>query len=63
MLPTSNQLGLLYGTAKTHKFNNIADVTIDNLKFRPIIAQSGTETCNAAQVTANYLKPICSSNE
>ena len=25
MLPTSNQPGQLYGTAKTHKFDNIAD--------------------------------------
>ena len=52
MLPTSNQLGLLYGTAKTHKFDNTADITVDNLKFRPIIAQSGTETYNAGQVNA-----------
>ena len=63
MLPTANQPGLLYGTAKTHKFDNTADITVDNLKFRPIIAQSGTETYNAGQVNANYLKPICSNNE
>ena len=44
MLPTSNQLGQLYGTAKTHKFDNTADITVDNLKFRPIKAQSGTYT-------------------
>ena len=59
MLPTSNQPGQLYGTAKTHKFDNTADITIDNLKFCPIIAQSGTYTYNAAQVIANYLKPLC----
>ena len=63
MLPTSNQPGQLYGTAKTHKFGNIADITVDNLKFCPIIAQSGTYTYNAVQVIANYLKPLCSNND
>ena len=42
MLPTSNQPGQLYGTAKTHKFDNTADITADYLEFRPIITQSGT---------------------
>ena len=51
MLPISNQPGQLYGTAKTHKFDNIADITEDNLKFHPIIAQFGTYTYNAAQVS------------
>ena len=63
MLPTSNQPGKLYGSAKTDKFNNTANITVDNIKFRPIIAQSGTYTYNAAQENANYLKPLCSNNE
>ena len=63
MLPTLNQPEELYGTAKTHKFDNTADITVDNLKFRPVIAQSGTYTYNVAQVTANYLKPLCNNNE
>ena len=63
MLPTSNQPGQLYGTAKTHKFDNIADITVDNLKFCPIIAQFRTYTYNAAQVIANYLKPLCGNKE
>ena len=54
---------LLYGTAKTHKFDNIEDITLVNLKFRPIIAQSGTYTYNAAQVIADYLKPLCSDTD
>ena len=62
MLPKSNQPGQLYGTAKTHKFTNIDEITIDNLKFRPIIAQTGTYTYNAAQVIAKYLKLLCSRN-
>ena len=38
MLPKSNQPGQLYDTAKTHKFSNIEDITIKNLKFCLIIA-------------------------
>ena len=63
MLPKSNQPGQLFGTAKTHKFNRIEDMTLEILKFRPIIAQSGTYTNNAAQVIADYLKPLCSDND
>ena len=55
MLPKSNQPGQLYGTAKTHTFANFDEITIDNLKFRPIIAQIGTYTYNAAEVIANIL--------
>ena len=62
MLPTSNQTGQRYGTAKTQKFGNTADVPVDNLKFRQIIALFGTYTNNAAQVIANYLKTLCSNN-
>ena len=36
MQPDSNQLALLYGTAKTHKFETLEDVTVANLKFRPV---------------------------
>ena len=63
MLPKCNQPGQLYGTAKIHKFNSIEDLSLENLKFRPIIAQSGTYTYNAAQVIADYLKPLCSDND
>ena len=63
MLPKSNQPGQLYGTAKTHKFNSIEDITLENLKFCPIIAQSGTYTYNTAQIIADYLKPLCSGND
>ena len=37
MQPDSNQLARLYGTAKTHKFETLEDVTVANLKFRPVI--------------------------
>ena len=62
MLPKSNQPRKLYGNAKTHKFTNINEITIDNLKLRPILAQTGTYTYNAAQVIAKYLKTFCSLN-
>ena len=63
MPPTSNQPGQLYRTTKTHKFDNPADITVDNLKFRPITAQCGTYTYNASPVIVNYLKPLFSNNE
>ena len=48
MLASSNQPAQLYGTAKTHKFDDINDVTVDSLKFRPIIAQTWTYVQNSA---------------
>ena len=48
ILPTSNKPGQLYGTVKTRKFNNTADITVNNLKFYPIISQPRTYTYNAA---------------
>ena len=49
ILSKSNHPGQVYVTAKTHKFIYIDEITIDNLKTtRPIIAQTGTYTYNAA---------------
>ena len=62
MLPQSNTPAQLYGTAKTHKFDNIDQVTIQELKFRPIIAQTGTYLYNTAQVISDYLKPLYEGN-
>ena len=58
MYPTSNQPAQLYGTAKTHKHENTDGINVQSLNFRPIIAQTGTCTYNAAQVISNYLKPL-----
>ena len=55
----SNQPGTLYATAKTHKFSSLDEITIEQLKFRPIISQVGTYIYNAAKVIADYLKPLC----
>ena len=59
MYPHSNQPAKLYGTAKTHKLNNIQEINKENLKFRPIIDQTGTRSYNAAQVISQYLKSLC----
>ena len=61
MRPISNQPGKIYATAKTHKFDSLENITIQNLKFRPIISQIGTYTYNAAKVlpASDYLKPLC----
>ena len=44
MYPTSNQPAQLYGTAKTYKHENIDEINVQSLNFRPIIAQTGTYT-------------------
>ena len=58
MRPVSNQPARLYDTAKTHKFENVKDITPQNLKCRPIIDQTGTFTYKAAKVISSYLKPL-----
>ena len=59
MKPDSNQPTRLYGTAKTHRFEFLEDITVAKLKFRPIIDQTGTFTYNAAKVISDYLRPLC----
>ena len=59
MRPVSNCPAWLYASAKTHKFDNINDVNLDELKFWPITDQTRTYTYNAAQVISSYLKPLC----
>ena len=41
----------------------IEQIALENLKFCPIITQSGTYTHNTAEVIADYLKPVCSDND
>ena len=59
MKPVANQAAKLFATTKTHKFNNIEDINVEELKFRPIIDQAGTFTYNCSKVTAEYLKSLC----
>ena len=58
MYPHSNQPAKLYGTAKTHKFKDIKEITKEKIKFWPIIDQTGTYTYGAVQVISQYLKPL-----
>ena len=59
MQPYCNQPAHLHGTAKTHKFETLEDITVSNLKFQPIIDQTGMFTYNAAKVISDYLRPLC----
>ena len=58
MRPKSNQPARLCATTKTHKFNNLDKVTVEKIKFRPIVDQTGTATYDAAKVIGEYLKPL-----
>ena len=61
MKPDSNQPARLYGTAKTHKPEFLDEITVANLKFRPIINQTRTFTYNAAKVMLDSLRLLCKS--
>ena len=56
--PTSYQAASLYGTAKTHKFNNPSEITTGNLKLRPIVSTCGTLYYETAKYLASYLFPL-----
>ena len=58
MRPKSNQTARLYATAKTHKFNDLDEITVQKLKFRSIVDQKGTATYDTAKVVCEYLKPL-----
>ena len=59
MKPDSNQPACLYGIAKTHKLENLEEITLANLKFWPIIDHTGTTLYNAGKVISDYLEPSC----
>ena len=58
MLPDSHQPARLYGTAKTHKFENYDEIKMYNLKASTIMGQPGPMVCSASQVIAEYLSPL-----
>ena len=62
MQPDSNQPARLYGTTKTHKFETLEDITVANLKFRPIINQTTIITSNAAKVILDYFQSAFTSS-
>ena len=56
MQPNCNQPARLYGTAKIQKLETLEEIFVENLKFRPIIDQTGTSTYNSAKVILDYLR-------
>ena len=58
MRPVSSQPRRFFATAKTHKFNSMEDITVADLKLRPIIDQTGTHIYNASKVISKYLEPL-----
>ena len=58
MMPDYHQPARLYGTAKTHKFDNYNNITSENIKLRPIMDQSGTMVYNTSQVIAGISKSV-----
>ena len=58
MRPVANQPAKLFATAKTHKFNDIEEINVEKLKFRPITGQTGTFKYNCSKVIAGYLKRL-----
>ena len=52
MYPHSNQPAKLYGTAKTHKFNNIQEMNKEKLKFCPNRPNRDTQLqCSTSHLT------------
>ena len=58
MRHTSSEAARLFATAKTHKFTDINQININDLKFRPIIDQTGTHLYNCSKMIAQYLQPL-----
>ena len=57
MHPVSNQPACVFASAKTHMFNTIEKININDLKLLPIIDHTETYIYNASKVIAKYLKP------
>ena len=42
VLPSLHQPARCFASAKTHKFGNLSDINVNNLKLQPIINQTWT---------------------
>ena len=58
MRPTSSQPARLFTTGKTHKFTDIKQININDLKLRPIIDRTGTHLYDCSKIIAQYLQPL-----
>ena len=56
--PKSNQPARIYATAKTHKFNDLDEITVKKLKFRTIVDWAGTASHDAAKAIGQFQKPF-----
>ena len=57
--PVSNQPARLFATAKTHTFFDFNDdITVDNIKLRPIVDQTNTHAHTASKIITDYLQPL-----
>ena len=57
MRPKLNQLARFFAKAKTHKFDSIIEIGLDQLKLHPVIDQIRTCIYNASKIPAKYLRP------
>ena len=55
MRPRYNQPGRFFATAKTHKFESISEITLEQLKLRHIIDQTGNYNYKTSKVVTKYL--------
>ena len=55
MRPTSSQPARLSDTAKTHKFTDTKQISINNLKLCPIIDQTVNHLYDCSKIIAQYL--------
>ena len=58
MRPSSHQAAKLYATAKTHKFQDLGDITVEQLTVRPIMDQTNIMAYNTSQIMSKYLQPL-----
>ena len=58
MRPTSSQPARLFATAKKHKFTDIKQMNINDVKLRPVINQTGTHLYDCSKIIAQYLQPL-----
>ena len=58
LIGSSDNLGVILTSAKTHKFENFDDINTNELKLQPIIDQTGICYYKMGKVIAQYLKLI-----
>ena len=58
MRPTSSPPAKIFAAAKTHKFTDIKEININDLKLHPVINQTGTNLMTVRKQIANILQPL-----